>query len=60
MQLRSKAVTVKTGTLIDATIIASASEDDDDDARWVKHKKKPAVHGFKAHVGADADTALVS
>jgi IS5 family transposase len=58
MQLKSKAVTVKTGTLVDATIIASASEDDDA-ARWVKHKGKPAVHGFKAHVGADADTALV-
>lgn len=57
-QLKSKAVTVKTGTLVDATIIASASEDDDD-ARWVKHKGKRAVHGFKAHVGADADTALV-
>lgn len=25
----------------------------------IKHKGKPAVHGFKAHVGADADTALV-
>lgn len=58
MQLKSKAVTVKTGTLVDATIIASASEDDDD-ARWVKHNGKRAVHGFKAHVGADADTALV-
>jgi IS5 family transposase len=58
MQLKSKAVTVKTGTLVDATIIASASEDDDA-ARWVKHTGKPAVHGFKAHVGADADTALV-
>jgi len=58
MQLKSKAVTVKTRTLVDATIITSASEDDDD-ARWVKHKGKRAVHGFKAHVGADADTALV-
>jgi IS5 family transposase len=57
-QLKSKAVTVKTGTLVDATIIASASEGDDD-ARWVKYKGKRAVHGFKAHVGADADTALV-
>lgn len=57
-QLKSKAVTVKTGTLVDATIIASASEDDEE-ARWVKHKGKRAVHGFKAHVGADADTALV-
>lgn len=57
-QLKAKAIKVKTGTLIDATIIASASEGDDD-ARWVKHKDKRAVHGFKAHVGVDADTALV-
>ena len=57
-QLKAKAITVKTGTLVDATIIGSASEEDCD-ARWVKHKGKRAVHGFKAHVGADADTALV-
>lgn len=57
-QLRAKAITVKTGTLVDATIIASASKGDDD-ARWVKHKGKAAVHGFKAHVGADAETALI-
>ena len=57
-QLKAKAVTVKTGTLVDATIIASASEEDGD-ARWVQHKSKRAIHGFKAHVGADADTALV-
>jgi len=57
-QLRAEAVTVKTGTLVDATIIASASKGDGE-ARWVKHRGKPAVHGFKAHVGADAETALV-
>lgn len=57
-QLKAKAIRIKTGTLVDATIIASASEDDGE-ARWVKHKGKPAVHGFKAHVGADADTTLV-
>lgn len=57
-QLKSKAVTVNTGTLVDATIIDSVSEDDDD-ATWVKHKGKWAVHRFKAHAGADADTALV-
>jgi len=57
-QLKAKAIKVKTGTLVDATIIASAS-DDDADGRWVKHKGKAAVHGFKAHVGADATTALV-
>jgi transposase, IS5 family len=57
-QLKAKAIRVKTGTLVDATIIASASEEDGE-ARWVKHRGRAAVHGFKAHVGADADTALV-
>jgi IS5 family transposase len=57
-QLKAKAIKVKAVTLVDATIIASAS-DDDADGRWVKHKGKAAVHGFKAHVGADATTALV-
>jgi transposase, IS5 family len=57
-QLKAKAIRVKTGTLVDATIISSASEEDGE-ARWVKHKGRPAIHGFKAHVGADADTALV-
>lgn len=57
-QLKAKAIRVKAGTLVDATIIASASEDDGE-GRWVKHRGKAAVHGFKAHVGADATTALV-
>jgi IS5 family transposase len=57
-QLKARAIKVKTGTLVDATIIVSASKEDDE-GHWVKHKGKPAVHGFKAHVGADADTALV-
>ena len=56
--LKARAITVKTGTLVDATIIASASETDED-GRWVKHKGRAAVYGFKAHVGADASTALV-
>jgi IS5 family transposase len=45
-------------TMVDATVIASASEEDGD-GRWFKHKSKPAVHGFKAPVGADATSALV-
>lgn len=56
-ELKGKAITVKTGTLVEATIIASASEADGD-GHWVKHKGRAAVHGFKAHVGADASTAL--
>jgi IS5 family transposase len=57
-QLKARAITVKTGTLIDATVIVSASEGDAD-GRWVKHKGKPPVHGFKAHVGTDSTSALV-
>ncbi len=57
-QLKAKAVTVKTGTLIDATIIASASHGDGE-AAWAGHQRRRAIHGFKAHVSADADTALV-
>ncbi|MCF3638759.1 hypothetical protein LXM94_02085 [Rhizobium sp. TRM95111] len=45
---------MKTGTLVDATIVASASEDDGE-GHWVEHKGRPAVRGFKAHVGADAE-----
>jgi len=57
-QLKAKTVTVKTGTLIDTTVIVSASHQDDE-AKWAAHRTRKAVHGFKAHVGADADTALV-
>lgn len=58
VQLKARAIAVKTGTLVDATIITSASKGDGE-ARWVKHRNRASVHGFKAHVGADADTALV-
>ena len=27
--------------------------------RWSGHRSRRAIHGYKAHVGADADTALV-
>lgn len=58
LQLKALAVTVKTGTLIDATVIASASHQDGE-AAWAGHRKRKAIHGFKAHVAADADTAIV-
>lgn len=57
-QLRAKAVRVKTGTLVDATVIASVSKGDGE-AAWAGHRSRKAVHSYKAHVGADADTALV-
>jgi IS5 family transposase len=57
-QLKARAVTVKTGTLVDATVVGSASEGDGE-ARWSGHRSRKAIHGYKAHVGADADTAIV-
>lgn len=57
-QLRARAITVKTGTLVDATVIASASHADTE-AGWSGHQRRKAIHSFKAHVSADADTALV-
>lgn len=57
-QLKAKAMTVKTGTLVDATVVGSASEGDGE-ARWSGHRSRKAIHGYKAHVGADADTAIV-
>jgi IS5 family transposase len=57
-QLKAQAVTIKKGTLVDATVISSASTRDEE-AAWAGHKHRKAIHGFKAHVAADADTALV-
>ena len=57
-QLRARAVTVKTGTLVNATVIASASRSDKE-AAWSGHRSRKAIHGCKAHVAADADTGLV-
>lgn len=45
-QLRAKAITVKTGTLVDATVIASASHADE--AGWAGHQRRKAIHSFKA------------
>jgi IS5 family transposase len=59
IQLQAKNIQVKAGTLIDATIIQSASKKDQD-ARFIKHQGKPARHGYKAHITAQADTALIT
>lgn len=57
-QLRERHIQVKQGTLVDATIIASASKQDEE-ARWVKHKNRKAIHGYKAQVANDEVTDLV-
>src|SRR5829696_8828856 len=58
-QLDAQGVTVKTGTLVDATLIASASIKSDDEARWAGHRRKKPVHGYKAHVATDEAGGLV-
>jgi IS5 family transposase len=57
-QLVGQAVTVKTGTLVDGTVIGSASKQEKE-AAWSGHRTRKAVHGYIAHVGADAETAMV-
>lgn len=57
-QLDDKGVVVRTGTLIDATVIASATAKDEE-ARWVGHRRKAPVHGYKAHVAADGAGGIV-
>ena len=57
-QLRFRVVRVKTGTLMDASVVGSASRDDVE-IGWAGHSCRKAVRGYKVHVGADAETALV-
>ncbi|MGH6869197.1 MAG: transposase, partial [Methylocella sp.] len=49
---------MRKGTIIDATIIGSASKGDKD-AAWVKHRTRPPAHGYKAHIAADKDTGII-
>jgi IS5 family transposase len=56
--LEKKGACVRKGTLIDATVIGSASKGDKD-AAWAKHKSRAPVHGYKAHIAADKDTGLI-
>ena len=58
-QLDAQGVVVKTGTLVDATLITSASIKTDDEARWAGHRRKKPVHGYKAHIATDEVGGLV-
>jgi len=58
LDLESKGACVRKGTLIDATIVGSASKGAKE-AAWARHKSRAPVHGYKAHVAADKDTGLI-
>jgi IS5 family transposase len=58
-QLEAKGVMVRTGTLVDATLVPSAGIRADGEARWAGHRRRKPVHGYKAHVATDAGAGLV-
>lgn len=58
-QLDTQGVVVRTGTLVDATLIPSASIRHDGEARWAGHRRRKPVHGYKAHVATDQDAGLI-
>ena len=57
-QLDRRGVVVRTGTLVDATLIPSASTKDEE-ARWAGHRRRNPVHGYKAHVATDQEAGLI-
>jgi IS5 family transposase len=58
-QLKAKGMVVRTGTLVDATLIPSASIRHDDEARWAGHRRRKPVHGYKAHIATDQEAVLI-
>jgi IS5 family transposase len=56
--LESKGACVRKGTLIDATVIGSASKGDKD-AAWVRHRTRAPAHGYKAHLAAAKDSGII-
>jgi IS5 family transposase len=58
-QLEAKGVVVRTGTLVDATLVPSASIRRDGEARWAGHRRRKPTHGYKALVATDEGAGLV-
>lgn len=58
-QLEGKGVAVRTGTLVDATLVPSASIRHDREAQWAGHRRRKPTHGYKAHVATDEGAGLV-
>jgi len=59
-QLEAQGLAVRTGTLVDATVIAQAAKTDGE-AAWCVYAgaHRTPVKGYKAHVAADEDGGLV-
>jgi len=52
-QLDQHGVVVCTGTLVDTTLIPSASIRHDGEARWAGQRHRKPVHGYKAPIATD-------
>lgn len=59
-QLEAQGLVVKTGTLVDASVIAQAAKSDGE-AAWCVYggRRRTPVRGYKAHVAADEDGGIV-
>jgi IS5 family transposase len=59
-QLEAQGLAVRTGTLVDATVVKQASRTDGE-AEWCVYggKGRTPVRGYKAHVAADEDGGIV-
>jgi transposase, IS5 family len=58
-QLDQHGGVVRTGTLVDATLIPSASIQRDGEARWAGHCHRKLLHGYKAHIATDQEAGLI-
>ena len=58
-QLEAQGVVVRTGTLVDATLIPSASIKAEQKAGWTGHRRKKPIHGYKVQVATDEAARLV-
>lgn len=57
-QLETKGLVVRTGTLVDATVMPAARRDDDE-AGWNAYAKRRPVKGYKVHVATDETGGLI-
>lgn len=58
-QLDGHGLVVRAGTLVDATLLPSASIRCDREARWAGHRRRKPTHGYKAHMATDQEAGLI-
>lgn len=59
LQIEAQGLTVRSGTLVDATIVPAAAGPEDDEAGWSAYDRAKPVRGYKAHIATDAKGGFV-